>query len=155
MTEPCSLERCAQSVMDVVPRVMHFIRVEMRRHGPPSLSVPQFRTLTYLKRHPGASLSDVANHLGVTRATASAMVDRLVQNGFVDRAAARDERRRSVLTLTTGGADLLESARETARQRMAEALTGLSPGQAATLIDAMALLDSVFREVSSDEHRGL
>lgn len=151
MPEPGDLEHCAQAVMDAVPPVMHFIRAEMRRLGCPALSVPQFRTLTYLNRHAGASLSEVADHLGVTRATASTMVDRLVQNGLVDRVAAPDERRRSVLTLTSAGMDLLQSARERTRRRMAEALSRLTPQEMATLAGAMSLLHSVFREMSTRE----
>lgn len=153
MSQPIDLEQSAQAVMEAVPPVMHFIRTEMRRHGSPALSVPHFRALAYLKRHPGASLSDVADHQGITRATASTMVDRLVQNGLVDRAADPEERRRAVLTLTVAGAELLKSARAATRSRVAEALSRLSPEQVATLTSAMALLHQLFREVSTDEHR--
>lgn len=151
MPETADLEQCAQAIMEVVPLAMHFIRTQMRRHVSPALSVPQFRTLTYLNRHAGASLSEVADHLGVTPATASTMVDRLVQNGLVDRVAAPDERRRSVLTLTEAGAGLLKSAREATRRRMVQALSQLSPREVAAVADAMSLLHSAFREAAARE----
>lgn len=138
------LHKCVEAVMDTVPPVMRFIRTEMRRHGCPALSVPQFRTLTYLRRQPGASLSGVAEHLGVTRAGASILVDRLVQNGLVQRVPAAEERRRSVLSLTGAGARLLEAARKGTCRRMAEVLAALSTDEAETVIKAMRLLDAVF-----------
>jgi hypothetical protein len=55
---------CAREVMETVPLVMRFIRTEMRSRRAPSLSVPQFRVLTFLSRRPGAPLSSVAEHLG-------------------------------------------------------------------------------------------
>lgn len=151
MSQPADLERCAQAVMDAVPPVMRFIRAEMRRHGSPALSVPQFRTLNYLRRHAGASLSEVADHLGVTNATASNMVDRLVKGGLVDRVAASDERRRSVLTLTEAGADLLRVARSATRSQLAAALARLSAEEIDLVSRSMLLLESVFREVPAHE----
>ena len=58
-------ELCAREVMETVPLVMRFIRMEMRSRRAPSLSVPQFRVLTFLSHKPGAPLSSVAEHLGV------------------------------------------------------------------------------------------
>lgn len=152
MSQPTHLEECAQAIMEAVPPVMHFIRQQMRQHGSPTLSVPQFRALAYLNRHPGASLSDVAEHLGITRASISTLMDRLVQNGMVTRVADPEERRRSVLTLTEAGASLLKSARAATRRRMADALATLTPEQVAVLAEALPLLHTIFREVSVHEH---
>src|SRR5215211_5109443 len=78
-------ELCAREVMETVPLVMRFIRAEVRSRRAPSLSVPQLRVLTFLSRTPGAPLSSVAEHLGVARSTASAIVDRLVRRKLVSR----------------------------------------------------------------------
>ena len=45
---------------------MRLVRQEMRNHAAPRLTVPQLRALLYLKRHPDASLSAVAEHLGIS-----------------------------------------------------------------------------------------
>jgi MarR family len=74
---------CGREVMETVPSVMRFICMEMRSRRAPMFSVPQFRVLTFLNCRPGAPLSSVAAHLGVTRSTASAMVDRLVRRVLV------------------------------------------------------------------------
>ena len=85
---------CAWEVMETVPLVMRFIRAEMRQQGKPVLSVSQFRTLVFLNLSPGAPLCEVADYVGVTRPTASALVDRLVRDGLVDRVQHPRQRER-------------------------------------------------------------
>ena len=148
VTTRATPESCAQEVMETVPLVMRFIRAEMRRQRTRSLSVPQFRALIFLSRHPGASLSSLADYLGVTRPTTSALVDRLVRRGLVTRTAHPQERRRIVLALTPTGARHLQQAREVTRARIAAALTGMSTEELHNIVAGMALLASALKEVS-------
>lgn len=133
-------EECAQALMESLPAVMRFLRRGMRRHSNPALSVPQYRTLTFLHRHPGASLTQVAVDLDVTRATASSIVNRLVGHGLVSRADDPHERRRTVLTLTPRGLRLIQQAQEGTRARMQAALTGLTADELHTIAVAIDLL---------------
>ncbi len=132
--------------MDAVPLVMRFVRGEMRRESAPFVSVPQFRALTFVHRHPGTSLTDVSAHLGVMPPTASAIVDRLVRRGLVSRTADPRERRRIILRLTRAGTHRLAQARSTTRRRMARALAGMSPAELRTISSASGLLGRVFKE---------
>ena len=59
-------DQCAREILDVIPLVMRTIRAEMRRARGADLSVPMFRALNYVGGAEGASLSEVAAHLGVT-----------------------------------------------------------------------------------------
>ena len=136
--------------METVPAVMRFLRTEMRRHGTPFLSVPQFRVLGFLYRHPGASLSSAAEHLGVTCPTASVLVDRLVRRGLVDRTAYPQERRRIALTLTATGAQHLQQARDATRARVANLLAGLSAGELHKIEESVTLLGKVFTEAIAE-----
>lgn len=138
--------RCALEVMETVPLVMRFIRAQMRSQGALDLSVPQFRSLTFLNRHPGGSLSDLAEHLGVTRPTASVTVERLVQRGLVNRAEDPTERRRLVLTLTAEGEDHLQQAREAARSSVASVLAELPEAKLLQISQGLALLGEAFKE---------
>lgn len=138
-------EQCAGQVMENIPPVMRFIRSEMRRHGAPGFSMPQFRALAYLDHHPGASLSSVADHLGVTLATASTTADRLVRHGLVERAAHPRERRRITLTLTDAGTDLLQQARAATRSKLATMLDTLTADQLRQIVTGVTLLGDAFR----------
>jgi DNA-binding MarR family transcriptional regulator len=124
---------------------MRLIRSEMRLHCGNQLSVPQFRTLAFLYREPGASLSQVAGHLGVTPPTVSKIVDRLVERGLVQRRDDPRSRRRLILSATGKGRDLFENARERTTERIAERLDGLAPSDLAAIQAAMGLFDRVLR----------
>jgi DNA-binding MarR family transcriptional regulator len=138
---------CAREVMETVPLVMRFIRMEMRSRRAPSLSVPQFRVLTFLSRRPGAPLSSVAEHLGVARSTASAIVDRLVRRKLMSRTTHPEERRSVVLRLTPAGTQYLEHAREAASSRMAKVLAGLPAADLLQVTQGLTLLGGAFKEV--------
>lgn len=140
---------CAWEVMETVPLVMRFIRAEMRQQGKPFLSVSQFRALVFLNLSPGACLWEVADYVGVTRPTASALVDRLVRDGLVDRVPHPKERRRIMLSLTSQGSQLLQQTREGARSRLASLLADLSPAQVRKIAEGTALLGGLFKEAAS------
>ncbi|HEY9658294.1 MAG TPA: MarR family transcriptional regulator, partial [Allocoleopsis sp.] len=140
-------EHCAAKVMETVPLVMRFIRSDMRARGSyEELSVPQFRTLAFLDKNPGASLSELADHLGVTRATASANTERLVQRQFVDRCDHPEERRRIVLKLTAAGKEHLEAVRAQTRLYIADLLTTLTDEQITQVEAGLSFLKQVFEQ---------
>src|SRR5262245_44148028 len=142
--KPIGPADCATLVMETVPLVMRAIRTEMRRRRPADLSVPQFRALAFVRRNPGASLSDVAEHLGLTLPTTSTLIDLLVARELVDRAPKPTNRRRVTLTLTELGASTYAAAHSDARSSLADRLAGLSNDERATVARAMRLLRPVF-----------
>jgi len=139
-------DACARAVMETIPMVMRFIRREMRRHSVSLLSVPQFRALAFLHRNAGACLFHVADHLGVTRPTASVIVDRLVRRGLLARAEDPRERRRIALTLTPKGTRLLDEARSATRAWMAGVLAPLSRRTLGRIEEGVSLLELAFKE---------
>jgi DNA-binding MarR family transcriptional regulator len=146
-------ERCAREIMETVPVVMRFIRKEMRRQGSSFLSVPQLRTLVYLDRCPGTDLSGVADHLGVTPATASAVVKRLVHQGLVKRKAHPHKRRHVVLTLTRSGSQRYRQVRESACAFVRDVLADRSAPELRMITKGIVLLGKVFKGVVTIEDR--
>ena len=142
-------KQCAAKVMETIPLVMRFIRADMRDREATELSVPQFRTLAFLDRNPGASLAELSEHLGVTCATASANTERLVQRNFVHRCDHPSERRRVSLKLTSDGKAHLDAARDLTRAYIADLLDSLSEEQIAKIDDSLALLYQVFESKST------
>lgn len=141
-------EKCAARVMETIPLAMRFIRADIRSRNSTTMSVPQFRTLAFLDRNPGASLSDLAEHLGVTRATASANTERLVQRDFVHRCDDPKERRRVVLNLTEAGKVHLEECRGQTRSRISDLLNSLTEEQIVLIEEGLTLLKDVLEEDS-------
>ena len=140
-------DQCAGVVMETIPPIMRFIRAEMRRHGAPGLSMPQFRALAFLRAAPGSSLSSVADHLGVTPSTASIITERLVRGGLITRVTDPIERRRVILTLTPEGERLVEQARVATRQKLAAFLENLPPQQLQAIEAGLEALGVAFKEI--------
>ncbi len=147
-------EECARVVMEAVPLVMRSIRSEMRRQRASHLSVPQFRVLAFLSRHPGACLFAVADHLGVTRPTASILVDRLVRRDLVFRGEDPEERRRIALRLTPVGARLFHQAHEATRAWLVGVLRGQPPFRLRQMAQGTSLLATVFKSLGNKGQDG-
>jgi DNA-binding MarR family transcriptional regulator len=120
---------------------MQEIRSQMRQAVPAGLSVPQFRVLILARRKPGASVSDVAAHLGVTLPTASVAVDRLVKQGLLTIDITPDNRRRRSIGLTPQGTSVVTQAQARTTRALADRLAPLSTRQLATLQEALTLLE--------------
>lgn len=140
-----SSDRAAVELMEAVPLVMRAIRSEMRRRRNPDLSVPQFRALAFLRRHDGASMSDVADHVGVALPSMSKMMDGLVERGLVRRTVHARDRRRATLVLSPGGRTMLERARAFTRAFLARRLAHLSRRKRDEIVRAMRTLAEVFQ----------
>jgi DNA-binding MarR family transcriptional regulator len=139
-----SPDACAQEILEVVPIVMRTIRAELRRHRMADLSVPQFRTLAFIDRNADASLSDVAEHIGLTLPSMSKIVEGLVVRKFVTRQTHPTDRRRMTLALTARGLTALQASRAATRACLAEDLAALSDRQRDTIVQAMEILRPVF-----------
>jgi len=133
-------EHCAVLVLETIPLVMTTFKKEMRRNRPSGMTVPQLRTMLFLDRHTGGSLSEVAEFLGLTLSTTSKLVDGLVKREFLTREYAADDRRRNILTLTAFGQETLASMHEVARARMVEILSGLTDEERPVVLQAMQAL---------------
>jgi len=139
-----SSKAAAQELLEVVPAVMCFIRGRMRSFGAAELSVPQFRTLLYVRCHVGTPLCGVARHLGQAAPSTSRLVDGLEGRGFLARESPPDDRRRLGLRLTREGGKILDQAMAGTRESLAEALGVLSPEERRALSIAMPALARAF-----------
>jgi len=141
----CALPpECAGQILETVPLVMLAIRTEMRSHRGSDLSVPQFRVLVYLNRYKGASLSDIAEHMGLTLPSMSKMIDGLVARRLVTRRMAPGDRRRVTLAPTALGKTAMQSAYKATESRLAERLAALPESERRIIFRAMQILESIF-----------
>ncbi len=145
-----AIDTCAAEILDVVPLVMRTIKREMRQRRASGLSVPQFRAMIFINRQGQAALVQVAEHLGLTSATACRMMDELVARRLVLSRPSTIDRRKITLTLTGEGQAVLENARQGTLQRLEELLAGLSPEENAAILQAMAVLRQAFASPAAD-----
>lgn len=135
---------CAAKVVDIVPTVMQHIYNEVRQQKSSFLTIPQLRALAFLQTNTCSSLTILAEYLGVTSASASTMVDRLVQKEFITRTEHPTLRRQIVLCLTVAGEEHLQQVRQVTSDRLADKLVHLPVEQLANLLDGLEELIQIF-----------
>jgi len=139
-------QACARQVMDVVPLVMRHLRGWMRSQRVAGLSVPHFRALALLGRVGTCTLTDVAEHLGLSVPSVSRMVQGLVGRNLVVREPGTEDGRQVSLRLSEHGKAVLKTAQRGTQARLAEVLSRLSADQRAEVSHATELLRDAFGE---------
>jgi DNA-binding MarR family transcriptional regulator len=125
---------------------MGSIRAELRRHRGGDLSVPQFRTLIFLSRHEGTSLSQVAEHVGLTLPSMSSIIDGLVARRLATRETHPNDRRRMALALTTRGQATLRSALGATEAYLRDVFATLPSAERAIVVQSMRTLRPAFSQ---------
>lgn len=137
-------KQCAGKILQIIPEINHFLRDEVRQYGKPQLSLSQLRILYFLERHPESSLSEVAEHLDVTRPTMSGAIERLVQQGYVKRDNNPQERRQVLLSLTSIGGKYQQHVYQTLLARIEQRLNSLCDQQTKQVMEVLLLLETIF-----------
>ena len=79
----------------------HLWRLEARKSGSMELTSVEHDYLDVVARHPeGLRLTDLAERMGVSKASASAMAAKLEARGYLERGPALEDRRASLLRAT-------------------------------------------------------
>ena len=141
---PTSSREVAQAILEAIPTVSQAIRIVMRSQRQRDLSVPQFRTLNFIYKHPGCSLSAAASFIGLTLATMSVLVDGLVERGLVDRTVSTVDRRRKTLILTPLGEERFMKVLDCTEARLAEMMKPLSEFERSGVMQALYLIQPIF-----------
>lgn len=137
-------EEAAKDVFEVVPIIMREIRSVMRSKRPPVLTVPQYRALSFVDRNAGASLLDVANHLGLTPPSTSKLVDSLIGHGLMTREEQPVDRRRLKLAVTDRGHKDMIAARQGTLAYLTDRLRNMDEGDREVIVRAMKALHLIF-----------
>ena len=112
----------------------------MREGAAPGLTVPQFRVLRLVRREPGIGVSAVADRLGMSVTATSALVDRIVRSGELERVRDDLERRRVFLHVTHAGDARIAGAEAATRAWLSAEVAGLDAADLARLDAALEVL---------------
>jgi DNA-binding MarR family transcriptional regulator len=141
---PQIAQGAAQHVLDAVPLVMRTVRAQLRAQRRADISVPQFRAMGFIDANDGASLSDLASHIGLTLPSMSKLIDGLVARELVTRTSHSADRRRICLSLTTLGREELRAAHRSTEKFLADRLSSLPDDDLKNISRAMQLLKELF-----------
>lgn len=145
----CPPTDCAAEILEAVPAAIRFIRAQMRRHRGSDLSVPQFRTLAFIHRNPGTSLSAVSDWLGLSPPATSRLVEGLVRKKFVSRRTPPGNRRVVALSISARGNRTVSAARRATVMRLAAVVAPLSDDERGAIRSALFVLRREFEAVGA------
>ncbi|MFF4541131.1 MarR family winged helix-turn-helix transcriptional regulator [Streptomyces aureus] len=132
----------------VTPIFIDLVRVETRLYNAVSarlraehgLSLGQFEFLDIIDRVPECRVLDIVGELAITVGAVSKAVDRLVAAGWCVRVAHPQDRRSSVLRLTSEGERLLIASRPVVEDELASLTAAVPPGDLARIAATLATL---------------
>jgi len=115
------------------------------------LTMVHFSLLMRLHYHQQFIVSDISDHLGVTNAAASQMVQRLFEQGLIARTEDPNDRRIKRISLTDAGKSLVEQVIALRHQWM-ESLSGeLTVSERDTTIQALHHLIKATRQLEGTQ----
>ena len=120
-----------------------------RRFG---LSIPEWRVLAVLARHPGLSAADVAERTRMDAVAVSRAVARLLAARRLRRATSRGDRRRSVLSVSATGMAVYREVAPLALGYERELLAALTASQREALDRALDALTSRAQSLAGAQH---
>lgn len=109
------------------------------------LSASQLNAMMRLYHGGECEISEIAEHLDVTLAATSQLVERLVQQGLVERVESPHDRRVKLLRLTSQGQVLIQRGIEARRCWMEELTYALSPQEQEEIKRGLKLLTQAAR----------
>jgi len=127
----------AEALRGPLLRVSRKLRQEAQKVG---LSSQDAIILGYIRKNPGAGVSELADFEQVSRPTMSSHVKRLEAAGWLSRAENAEDGRRSGLTLTAAGLRNIETLQRHRNDWLAARLVRLSPAEREALLAAAAPL---------------
>lgn len=147
MTAPAR-EALTEGVLEHFGSLMHHVS---GWHAPDFVGVDvtmsQAKCLYVVSVHPGIGMSALARQLEVSLSAVSGLVDRLVDNGYLERHEDPSDRRQQLVTLTPQGRAVVEHIRELNTKHLHALLRGLSDAELEALHIAIAALDRVARDM--------
>lgn len=148
MTKQVQFTQAIRSWMDI------FMHRSMRSWGrfakSTGLSMPQFGLLMQMHHKGACGMSEVSERFDITPAAASQLVDKLVQNGFIQRVEDPHDRRAKLLNLTEKGRDLIERGMEERYRWVDELGERLTAEERAKVTEALNIMTEAARELEAE-----
>ena len=145
------MKRDVLAVLLAYPQIWHTCHTHHKRGhrtGDP-LTDRESSVLVHISAFTPASPKALAKHMGITPATLSAVIDRLLDKGMLDRRQHPSDRRRHELTLTRAGERAVREGSVLDYGRVERALKALPAGKRTLAVEGISLLAAACRGVQS------
>ena len=138
---------CGKKIHDVIMRTYSQRLAMHNRNGAgEELSVSQLYTLQATRAAGEVTISRLADLLEVSPPSASSMVDRLVEKGFLTRTRSTEDRRKVVVRLASDAEAHIRSIEESILEAFADIVDKLGPETAEKWCDVLSRVRQVLLE---------
>lgn len=135
-------------MIDGLEQIFSRIARRFRKMQDDSLTFGQFSALATLYHEGSMPMGTLSEHLGVSMASATGMVDRLVHAGWVERGRSQADRRVVWVELTDNGRERM-AAKQAERHRQIQKL--FSPLEESDLENLITILGRVADGMETDD----
>ena len=111
----------------------------------------QWVVLLKLERHEGLKQSDLAEYLDIQPITLTRLVDRLCENGLIERRPDPNDRRAKRLYLTPAARPLLDRIDQQVEELAGTVLAGLDPAAVGVMLTQLGLARENLRQAIADK----
>lgn len=134
-------------LLDDVTQMFFRIGRQFRQIHDESLTFGQFSALIILYNLGPLPMGTVAEHLGISMASATGMIDRLVHAGWVERSRSETDRRVVSVDLTSQGREKMAAKQRVRRRKIQELFEPLTESD---LTQLLRMLEKVAERVESN-----
>ena len=110
-------------------------------------SMPQFFLLMHLRHHANCGISNISEHMEITNAAASQLVDKLVHADLLVRTEDPDDRRAKQVTISQKGKELIEQGVEERYRWVAELEKNLTSEEKVKIADALEIMTQAVKRM--------
>lgn len=115
------------------------------------IPLPALRALLAVERGGRLTPSEIADYLGVSRSACSAILDRLENDGYVERAVNPADRRQFFIAATPQGHAVADGIDARRRERLREGLLQMDEADLDALWTGLAALEQALAELEAGE----
>lgn len=133
-----------ESVLNLLQNVARQSRTHTARHLlDTGLYAGQETIIDLLANNKSMTPSEIARELGVRPPTITKSINRLAEQGFVERTVGHADGRQVRIELTSAGKDVLKKMKKAARKAEKQSLKGLSKNQVSELATSLQSISDV------------
>jgi DNA-binding MarR family transcriptional regulator len=121
-----------------------FFAIPARQPASGAITFAQMRVLWTLDNNGDtATPGEVAERLGITSSTATGLVERLAEGGYIQRSHSKEDRRQVLLRLRPKGRRMMAGFRKLRQSRLRKLMTQLGRGDVDRMTDALETLNEI------------
>ena len=121
-----------------------FFAIPARQPASGAITFAQMRVLWTLDNNgSSATPGEIADRLGISSSTATGLVERLAEGGYIHRVHSTEDRRQVLLSLRPKGRRLMAGFRKLRQSRLQRLMARLGPNDVVRMTDALTTLDEI------------